>query len=59
MYYLAVHTSHHGSLTIFNDNEIIVHTQLDRFNRFKGYATVEKKLIDKLKQYNFKHNRVR
>ena len=54
MYYLAVHTSHHGSLTIFNDNEIIVHTQLDRFNRFKGYAIVEKKLINKLKQYSFK-----
>jgi len=49
MYYLAVHTSHHGSLTIFNDNEIIVHTQLDRFNRFKGYAIVEKKINKQIK----------
>jgi len=50
MYYLAIHASHHGSLTIFNQKQILVHTQLERFNRFKGYAIIEKKLIDKLKQ---------
>lgn len=53
MLYLAIHASHHGSLTIFNDYEIIIHTQLDRFSRFKGYAIAEKKLINKLKQFKF------
>ena len=53
MFYLAIHASHHGSLTIYNSKQIFVHTQLERFNRFKGYATVEKKLINKLKQFKF------
>lgn len=53
MLYLAIHASHHGSLTIFNDHEIIIHTQLERFNRFKGYAILEKKLFNKLKQLKF------
>jgi carbamoyltransferase len=50
---LAIHASHHGSITIFNNEEIIVHTQIDRFNRFKGHSHPEKKLINKLKKFNF------
>lgn len=50
---LAIHASHHGSITIFNNEEIIVHTQIDRFNRFKGFSHPEKKLINKLKKFKF------
>jgi len=50
---LAIHASHHGSITIFNEKEIIVHTQIDRFNKFKGHSHPEKKLINKLKQFKF------
>ncbi len=50
---LALHTSHDGSLTYVVDNEIIFHTQLDRFNRFKHTSFPVKYLLDLIKSLDF------
>jgi len=50
---LSLHTSHDGSLTYVVDNEIIFHTQLDRFNRFKHTSFPVKYLLDLIKSLDF------
>ena len=50
---LALHTSHDGSLTYVVDNEIIFHTQLDRYNRYKHASFAVKFFLDLIKSLEF------
>jgi predicted NodU family carbamoyl transferase len=53
MKYLALHTSHDGSLTYVVNNEIIFHTQIDRFNRIKHSSMPVKYLLDLINDLEF------
>lgn len=46
---LSLHLSHEGCVTYVQNNQIIFHTQIDRYYRFKWYTLPSKKLIDFLK----------
>jgi predicted NodU family carbamoyl transferase len=53
---LFIHTSHDGSLTLCDKQEVIVHTQIDRFSKLKRLMPYpEVSLIKKLKNYNIKN----
>jgi predicted NodU family carbamoyl transferase len=45
---LAIHTSHDGSISIVCDNTLIVHQQIDRFNKFKHDSIPSFELIQKI-----------
>ena len=45
---LAVHTSHDGSISIISDNVLVVHQQIDRFNKFKHDSIPCFELIQKI-----------
>jgi predicted NodU family carbamoyl transferase len=45
---LAIHTSHDGSISIVSDNVLIVHQQIDRFNKFKHDSIPSFELIQKI-----------
>tara|TARA_R100000353_G_scaffold74982_1_gene57087 strand:- start:267 stop:1811 length:1545 start_codon:yes stop_codon:yes gene_type:complete len=49
---LSWHFGHDGSLTYSNNNKLIFHTQLDRFNGYKHNAIISKSLINKLSNLN-------
>ncbi len=42
---LSIYTSHDGSVTYIKDNEIIFHTQIDRYNKFKHFSFPTKEII--------------
>jgi len=46
---LSIHASHDGCITYVDNNEIVFHTQLDRYNRLKHFASPSKKVIDLIK----------
>ena len=49
---LALHLSHHGSITYVQNNKVIFHTQIDRYNRIKNTALPSynlEKIIENLK----------
>ena len=46
MNYLFIHASHDGTITIVQENKVIVHTQIDRFNRFKHTSFPSRTLIE-------------
>jgi len=50
---LALHTSHHGSITYVVDNEVIFHTQLDRYNRIKNTPFVSLKILKLIESLSF------
>lgn len=53
MMQLYLHASHDGSITICDKEEVIVHTQIDRFNKLKSYLPYPSKiLVKKLKEIN-------
>jgi predicted NodU family carbamoyl transferase len=45
---LSIHTSHHGSISISQNNELIVHTEISRFNKFKYIPWPCDKLFKKI-----------
>jgi len=47
---LSIYTSHDGCITYVEDNKIIFHTQLDRYNRFKYYTFPVKEIIKKIEK---------
>tara|TARA_B100000035_G_scaffold110211_2_gene93585 strand:+ start:5871 stop:7238 length:1368 start_codon:yes stop_codon:yes gene_type:complete len=49
VYILSLHLSHEGCATYIKDNEIIFHTQLDRYNRFKNTTVPSKAFLDIIK----------
>jgi carbamoyltransferase len=55
---IFIHASHHGSITIVSDNEIIVHAQLDRFNRYKNSGLPSYLVIEKILGLKIKFNKV-
>ena len=50
---LALHTSHHGSLTYVVNNKLIFHTQLDRYNRIKNFSLPSKNILNIIKEIEF------
>lgn len=46
---LSLHLSHEGCASYVDDNKIIFHTQIDRYNRFKNTTIPSKNLIDIIK----------
>ena len=55
---LYVHVGHHGSITIVSDNEVIVHTQQDRFSRFKNAGLPSYPLIKKIVELGIKFDKI-
>ena len=49
---LSLHLSHEGCATYIQDNKIIFHTQLDRYNRFKYNTFPTYEIISILKKIN-------
>jgi hypothetical protein len=45
---LSIHTSHHGSISISQNNQLIVHTEISRFNKFKYLPWPSDKLFKKI-----------
>ena len=52
MSFLFIHCSHDGAITIVDNNEIVAHTQIERFNRFKHSSFLCKSLIDYINNLN-------
>jgi carbamoyltransferase len=52
MSFLFIHASHDGAITIVKDKQIVVHTQIERFNRFKHTSFPSKLLIDCINNLN-------
>ena len=55
---LIVHTSRDGSITVIKDDKLVVHSQLERFNKIKSspYPTIP--LIQKIKRMNIEFDNV-
>src|SRR6056300_393754 len=51
---LSLHLSHEGCATYIQNNKIIFHTQLDRYNRFKYNTFPTYEIISVLKKINIK-----
>lgn len=49
---LFIHTGHDGSITIIVDKKIIVHHQIDRFNRLKHSALPSHALLQRIEELN-------
>tara|TARA_R110000803_G_scaffold164758_2_gene228409 strand:+ start:3147 stop:4484 length:1338 start_codon:yes stop_codon:yes gene_type:complete len=49
---LFIHTGHDGSITIVVDKKVIVHHQIDRFNRLKHSALPSHALLQRIQQLN-------
>jgi carbamoyltransferase len=49
---LTLHYGHSGSITISKDNELIVHTELERFSKIKYGANFTLNLIEKINELN-------
>ena len=49
---LFIHTGHDGSITIVVDKKIIVHHQIDRFNRLKHSALPSHALLHRIQKLN-------
>ena len=50
---ISIHVGHDGGVTYIKDNKIVFHTQIDRYNRFKHFATPTKSLIEELIKIDF------
>ena len=55
---LYIHASHHGSLTVVSDGELVVHAQLDRFNRYKNSGLPSYDAIKNLLKLNIKFDKI-
>ena len=49
---LFIHTGHDGAITIVDNKEIIVHHQIDRFNRFKHSSLPSHSLLERIQKLN-------
>lgn len=47
---LSIYASHDGCVTYIKNNQIVFHTQIDRYNRFKYYSFPVKSLIQELEK---------
>jgi len=55
---LSLHLGHDGSVTIIEGNEVVIHHQLDRFNKFKHEFMPSFDLLQKIKDLNIKFDKV-
>ena len=55
---LALHLGHDGAATIISDDEVIVHHQLDRFNKYKNEFFPTYEVLQKIKDLNIKIDKV-
>ena len=51
---LALHLSHDGSITVIEGDEIVVHHQLDRYNKFKHEFIPSIEVLENIKKLNIK-----
>jgi predicted NodU family carbamoyl transferase len=58
MSFLFIHASHDGAITIVKNNTIIVHTQIERFNRIKHHSFPSKLLINFINNLNLNFEEV-
>ena len=49
---LTIHHGHNGSITISKDNELIVHTELERFSKIKYGHDFTLDLVEKINKLN-------
>jgi hypothetical protein len=49
---LSIHLGHHGSISISKGNELIVHTEISRYNKFKYASWPAYSLIKKINELN-------
>lgn len=55
---LSLHLGHDGAITIIAGDEVIIHHQLDRFNKFKHEHTPVYGLFEKIKELKLKFDKV-
>jgi len=55
---LTIHASHDGAITISSNNDLIVHSQIDRFSKFKRYPIPSFEIIQKINELNIKFNKI-
>lgn len=55
---LALHLSHDGSITVIEGDEIVVHHQLDRYNKFKHEFIPSIEVLENIKKLNIKLDKV-
>jgi carbamoyltransferase len=55
---LALHLGHDGSITLISDNEVIVHHQLERFNKFKHQSFFNYEVLQKVKDLKVKIDKI-
>lgn len=47
---VSIYASHDGAVTYIDNNKVVFHTQLDRYNRFKHSALPTKEIINELEK---------
>lgn len=55
---LTIHASHDGAITIAQGKDLIVHSQTDRFSKFKRYPIPSFELIQKINNLNIKFDKI-
>ena len=55
---LFIHASHHGSITVVSNRELVAHAQLDRFNRFKNSGLPSYDVIKNILKRNIKFDKI-
>jgi predicted NodU family carbamoyl transferase len=50
---LSIHFSHDGSVSYVDNNKIIFHTQLDRYNKIKHHSIPSKEILDIILNIDF------
>ena len=55
---LTIHASHDGAITIAQGKDLIVHSQIDRFSKFKRYPIPSFELIQKMNELNIKFDKI-
>ena len=55
---LTIHASHDGAITIAQDNDLIVHSQSDRFSKFKRFPIPSFELIERINELNIKFDKI-
>jgi len=51
---MFIHTGHDGSVTIVNNKRVVVHHQIDRFNRLKHSPLPSHGLLNRIQKLNYK-----
>lgn len=50
---LSMHIGHHGAVSYVVDNELVFHTQMDRYYRLKNFGSLSRPLLDIINNLDF------